>query len=164
MGKFNLFAIGCFETPGDAEQFGIWGATIGSLAGDTDTGKYMRADKKLYTLPQDLSSNDNYAFSFLSATTSTYNTGKGRIANDLAGAADGQRPQFVGNPYVGEFNLDTDAYEKHIGYRLKQVVGDTQPNGYATVGMLESSLDEDGYPQYKESVMTWTVNLPSKKT
>ncbi|MBQ9762432.1 MAG: fibro-slime domain-containing protein [Oscillospiraceae bacterium] len=174
--KFDLISVGFFPNEGDAYQYGYWASTLGA-ASDTDYWDSAKTD----AIPKDDYDNNNQGFSFLTDSTSTFGN-VGNIVKWLAASSDGvprttagQQPLIAykttdltdyDDPY--EFNIwtntssnfawsgtNTVTVEEALGYRLYQVVGQSQANGYATIGLLESSLDENGLPVYKKSVLNY---------
>lgn len=171
--SFIIAGLGCFENYGDAEQFGYWAASAGSMS-NTDTATYLKAGaSSCTTVPKDSFNNDNQGFSMLVQTRSSTFGAVSSVADYIAAQSSttaGQQPLFI----AGTKNLATDSAKPYqgtamkwannatsvnistaIGYKLFQTIGDTQSNGYATVGLVESSLDDRGLPVYKESVLNY---------
>lgn len=171
--RFIIAGVGCFPNYGDAEQFGYWAASAGSMS-NTDSATYLKTGAdSCTTIPADSYDNDNSGFSMLTATKSSTFGAVRSVGDWIADQSDttaGQQPLFV----YGTTNLATDygrAYARTpirwngnsttakistaIGYDLFQTIGDTQSYGLATVGLVESTLDENGLPVYKKSVMNY---------
>lgn len=173
--EFCIAAVGCFPNKGDAEQFGVWASSVGSMS-NTDSSTYVNSSGSVVTIPKDSFDNDNKGFSLLVATSSTFG-GVPSISDYLAGSdkgvprvSAGQQPLFIAGE-VDLWNSKDNTYAHSgmawangatevdittaIGYKLFETIGDVQNNGYATVGLLESSLDENGLPVYKESTLKY---------
>lgn len=171
---FSIAGLGCFENYGDAEQFGYWAASVGCMT-NTNTANYINADGDMVRAPTDSYDNDNQGFSMLVQTRNNDFGATGSVGDYVAANYNtaGQQPLFI----AGEKNLSSDsAYpyqrttiswagsstaniSKAIGYTLFQTIGDTQSNGYATVGLVESSLDSSGVPAYKQSTLDYIQHL-----
>lgn len=170
--RFIISGLGFFANYGDAEQFGYWAASAGSMS-NTDTSTYLKAGADTCTtIPKDSYDNDNWGFGFLRGTDSTFGdvpSISDWIASQSSTTA-GQQPLYIS----GTKKLDTDSAKANggtamkwnsnstsakistaIGYSLFQTIGDTQSYGLTTVGLVESSLDENGLPVYKKSVLNY---------
>ena len=59
------------------------------------------------------------------------------------------------NTYGDTTSVDFSSVSS-LGYTLLGTFGD---NGIANVGLLESGLSDEGYPVYKQEVVTYVANL-----
>lgn len=144
--EIDISCFGFFDNYGDAEQYGQYGVTIGST----------RTSGATY---------NNACFGFLIGDATGVDNADTWIGNQIANGkftAD-QNVHFLtreGNDTVtgatyltywdGQYTKNGTTYTEDIGYDLRMTFEEL-----TTVGLLESSLSEDGLPVYKKSVVMY---------
>ena len=145
----DIMGFGFYDNYGDAEQFGQYMVTAGN---DLDDGTH-----------------NNTGFSFLFGTTdgtTTISNTDNWIADNIGNFNDHANStgtsQYVANLNAsssvqtinGSNILNNNGVYRNIGYDLFM-----EFEKLATVGLLESSLSDDGTPVYKESVVEYLATL-----
>lgn len=145
----DIAAVGYFPYYGDAEQFAYYGLTLGckeTYFNSTNSGFTFRTGSRRngvnntpVSLPDWVNARTNYAADsgFKVVTLNTYEAGE-----EWYGFGDN-------TSYRKLTDIDLIA-NNEIGYTLFGEI-----KGAATIGLLESSLDENGRPQYKQSVVDY---------